>query len=299
MKNKRSAEVIIIGGGPAGISCAIQLKRCGITPLIFDSESIGGMLRYANLVENYPGFPGGIKGVDLVKKFKDQLKLEKLKCLHQKVLNLKYEQGQFEVITGNSCFRSRFLVIATGTKPKLFQDLVTESSLSSSISYGIHGLETKKNKHFVIVGAGDLAFDYSLSLGVYNKITILNRNRIPKCIPLLSERVKRHSNITYCKKAELAGVERSGNNRLKILYRSLNVDSVIITDHLIFAIGREPNLDLINNEFNKEFNLLKRSGRLFVVGDAANDHYRQSAIAAGDGIKAAMRIYQKKNKMVK
>lgn len=298
MKKKRSEEVIIIGGGPAGISCAIQLKRCGIPPLIFDGESIGGMLRYANLVENYPGFPGGIKGAELVKRFKEQLKLEKLNCLHQKVLSLKYSHGQFEVKTGGSRFTSRFLVIATGTKPKLFKDIVIEPSLVSSISYGIHGLQYKKNKHFVIVGAGDLAFDYSLSLGEYNKITILNRTVIPKCIPLLSERVKKHSNITYLKTAELAGVEMSGKNKLKILYISSKVNSVIVADRLIFAIGRVPNLDLVDSEFKKEFNLLMRSGRLFVIGDAANDHYRQSAIAAGDGIEAAMKIYEK-NKKVK
>ncbi|NOS86644.1 MAG: NAD(P)/FAD-dependent oxidoreductase [Ignavibacteria bacterium] len=297
MKNKRSEEVIIIGGGPAGMSCAIQLKRCGIVPLIFDGDSIGGMLRYANLIENYPGFPGGIKGADLVKRFKDQFKLEKLKCLHQNVLKLKYKQGQFEVITGSSSFTSRFLVIATGTKPRLINDLEIEPSLAVSISYGIDGLTTKKNKHFVIVGAGDLAFDYSLSLREYNKITILNRNGIPKCIPLLSERVKIRSNITYCKKAKLISIERSGKNKLKILYRSSKVGSVIVADRLIFAIGRVPNLDLIDSEFNKEFNLLKRSGRLFVIGDAANDHYRQSAIAAGDGIKAAMKIYEKNKRL--
>lgn len=294
MKKSRTEDVIIIGGGPAGISCAIQLKRCGIIPLILDTNSKGGLLRHANLIENYPGFPGGIKGVDLVKRFNEQLKLEKLKCIHQKVLNLKYKRGLFVVITGKYICTSRYLVIATGTKPKLFKDLDINPLLSDSIYYGISGLSCKKNKSFVIIGAGDLAFDYSLSLGKFNKVTILNRSGIPKCIPLLYERAKKNKSITYCENSELKQVERSGKNKLKVLYGSSSGDICTIADWLIFAIGRMPDLDLLNSEFIKEINMLKKSGRFYIIGDAANDQYRQSAIAAGDGIKTAMKIYEKK-----
>jgi thioredoxin reductase (NADPH) len=293
VKKKRIEDVIIVGSGPAGMSCAIQLKRCGIIPLILDQDNKGGLLRYANLVENYPGFPGGIKGKDLVKRFSEQFKLEKLKCIQQKVLNVKYNRNLFEVNTVGNNYTSNFLVIATGTKPKLFKNLYIDPSLSDSISYGISGLQNKRKKRFVIIGAGDLAFDYGLNLGKNNEVTILNHSEVPKCIPLLYNRAKRMKSFTYYENTILNQVAGSGKDKLSIKYKSASGDSSLIADYLIFAIGRTADPELIDNEFKKKIKLLRKSGRLYFIGDAANSHYRQTAIAAGDGIKAAMQVYEK------
>ena len=294
MKKSRTEGVIIIGGGPAGMSCAIQLKRCGIASLIFDSNNNGGLLRYANLVENYPGFPGGIKGLDLAKRFREQFRLEKLICLKQKVLNIKYKRGLFEVTTKNNYYTSEYLVIASGTKSKRINDFYIEPSLSNSIFYGTSGLSKKKNKHFVIIGAGDLAFDYCLSLGKMNEVTILNRSDMPKCIPLLYQRAEKLNNFTYYNNTVLNQVERLGKDKLSIIIKSSYGYTILIANYLIFAIGQEANIDFVDVEFKKEFNLLSKLGKLYTIGDAANKQYRQTAIATGDGIKAAMQIYEKK-----
>lgn len=293
MKKIKKEDVIIIGAGPAGMSCAIQLKRCGITPLVFDLDNNGGLLRYANLVENYPGFPGGIKGINLAKRFSEQFKLEKLKCIKQKVLNVKYNRGLFEVITKNNYYTSEYLVIASGTKPKRDNDFYIEPSLSNSIFYGVSGLSYKKNKHFVIIGSGDLAFDYCLSLGKMNEVTILNRSDLPKCIPLLYQRAEKLKNFTFYNNTVLNQVERLGIDKLSFIIKSPYGYTILIANYLIFAIGQEPNLDFADVEFKKEFKLLSKIGRLYLIGDAANKQYRQTAIAAGDGIKAAMQIYEK------
>lgn len=284
-------DVIIIGAGPAGMSCAVQLKRCGIKPLVIDRYNKGGILRYANLIENYPGFPGGIKGIDLVKKFREQFKREKLFCLLREVVNLKYHRGLFEVKTVKYSYRTKYLVIACGTKPKRFKEFDIDESISGSVFYGISGLTSKKNKKIVIMGAGDLAFDYALNLGKMNEVTILNRSDTPRCIPLLRERAAKLKSFRYYENAQLLNAERYGSGKLRICYASGQGQDTLIADYLVFAIGREAALDFIDDEFKKVIKLLKRTGRLHIIGDAANKHYRQTAIASGDGIKAAMKIY--------
>lgn len=279
------------------MSCAVQLKRCGIKPLVIDRYNKGGLLRYANLVENYPGFPGGIKGIDLVKKFREQFKREKLFCLVREVVDLKYRRGLFEVKTGKENYRAKYLVIASGTKPKRFRGFNICESVSGSVFYGISGLTNKKNKKIVITGAGDLAFDYALNLGKKNEVTILNRSDTPRCIPLLQERAGKLKSFRYYENAPLLNAERYGRGKLRISFKCTDGQDFLIADYLVFAIGREAALDLIDDEFKKVIKLLKRTGWLHIIGDAANKHYRQTAIASGDGIKAAMQIYEKKENL--
>lgn len=279
------------------MSCAIQLKRCGINPLVIDRKNKGGLLRYANLVENYPGFPGGIRGVELVKKFREQFKRERLSCLVQEVVDLKYRRGLFEVKTVKDNYRSKFLVLASGSKPKQFKGFDIDESVSCQVFYGISGLTKKKNKKIVITGAGDLAFDYALNLGKMNEVTILNRSVTSKCIPLLRERAGKLKSFRYYENAPLLKAERYGRGKLRISFLGRHGQDFLIVDYLVFAIGREAALDFIDDEFKKEIKLLKRTGQLHIIGDAANKHYRQTAIASGDGLKAAMRIYEMKKEI--
>ena len=115
------SEVIIIGAGPAGLSAAIQLKRYGITPIIFEKDEAGGVLRNANLVENYLGFPKGITGPGLVTQFKDQFVKNDLKITYQEIHEIVRDGDQFIVETDNKKFTSDYLIIASGTKPIKFQ----------------------------------------------------------------------------------------------------------------------------------------------------------------------------------
>lgn len=299
MKKSKTNDVIIIGGGPAGIACAIQLKRCGIVPLVIEKNNFGGQLMYANLVENYPGFPGGINGKNLVKKLDEHFISQGLSCLHKEVLDIKYCKDHFKVITGNNLYakhstiKTEYIVIASGTKPKLLKDFDIKPSLSNSISYGISGLTDIKNRKFVIAGAGDLAFDYSLNLGKRNEVTILNRSNMPKCLPLLFERAGNLKRFTYVKNAFFNQAERFGKDKLRIKFKTKSGNCSVIADYLVFAIGRVADIDFVNDEFKKKIKLLSKLGKLYFIGDAANSQCRQTAIATGDGIKAAMHIYEK------
>jgi len=117
------AEVAIIGAGPAGIAAAVQLKRYGIEPLVFEKGRIGGLLWNANLVENYPGFPEGISGPELVGKLEAQLRKASIDVIYEEVVRL--EEG-FGLKTEGGSYTADIVVVASGTEPRRFPGRISE-----------------------------------------------------------------------------------------------------------------------------------------------------------------------------
>ncbi|MCX6832312.1 MAG: NAD(P)/FAD-dependent oxidoreductase, partial [candidate division Zixibacteria bacterium] len=119
----RSDEVAIIGAGPAGIATAIQLRRYGLQVTVFEKNRIGGLLRSANLVENYPGFPQGTSGPNLVRLFEEQLRNSAAEILFEEVVSLCFEDERFVVTTNERTLYPEIVVIASGTRPIELSDL--------------------------------------------------------------------------------------------------------------------------------------------------------------------------------
>lgn len=148
-------DITIIGAGPAGFAAAIYLKRAGIQPLIFEKTQVGGLLVNANLVENYPGFPEGISGSDLVNKFRKQLNYLNIEITKKKVTKVIYKEGNFHIIVEDQEIISSALIIASGTKPKKL-GLSGETQLfGRKLFYEIKDIPPPtKNDKIVIVGGG-------------------------------------------------------------------------------------------------------------------------------------------------
>jgi thioredoxin reductase len=284
-------KVAVIGAGPAGIAAAIQLKRFGIDPLVFEAEQIGGLLLNANLVENYPGFPGGISGIDLGNLMKAQFIDHNISLMKEKVLSVKYtqEKDNFELSTEKNKFSAEYLVVASGTKPR---KLIEFEYLKANIHYEVKELAGFIDKHVVIIGAGDAAFDYAVNLSETNTVTILNRGTEKKCLPLLWDRSKNIKQITYMEKAQISSVENiSGKLKFKVDHAGELCE--IIGDKLLVAIGREPELSFFSKETLIKKDELISKERLYFIGDVKNKIFRQTTIAVGDGVLTAMKIYQK------
>lgn len=285
-------DVIIIGAGPAGLATALQLKRYGINPLVFEQNQVGGLLHNANLVENYPGFPGGIPGPNLVRLFEEQIQDHSIRIKKARVQQLSHQEELFKVSTLDEEYQARVLVIASGTKPRQFSDFEIPAELQKKILYEVYPLLDRKDQLIVIVGAGDAAFDYALNLGQKNDILIFNRSDQISCLPLLWERAKKNMRIKYLQNTRIAKISRSSLDKIVLEYISEGGSNIVEADYLVGAIGRDPQLDFFSSQFAKKTIQLEGLGKLYFVGDVAHGLYRQTAIAVGNGILSAMKIYE-------
>lgn len=285
-------DAAIIGAGPSGLSAAMQLKRAGVNLVIFEKDTAGGLLRNACLVENYPGFPGGISGNDLADNFLEQSERLGVNILFADVTRIEHNDGLFAISTIKGEFQSRIIVLATGTSPKEYDECAIPDECKHNIFCEIYPIRNVSDKTIAIVGAGDAAFDYALSLSRSNYVSILNRCEKSKCLGLLEDRVKKNPGIEYLVNTEIKGICKSGETlSLKLCMDSFPVELTV--DYLVFAIGREPKINYLSENILERISELENSGHLYRIGDMLHGNYRQTAISVGDGILAAMKICEK------
>jgi thioredoxin reductase len=293
-----AVQVAIIGAGPAGLTAAVQLRRYGISALLLEGERPGGLLHNANLVENYPGFPGGIPGADLVRLFTRQASQVGVQVTPQAALRIEHGTQGFHVHTETDQFQATVLVLATGTRPVAFPDAFLPAAARQRVFYEVHPLRQVAGMQVAIVGAGDAAFDYALNLARRNQVVILNRGTQVSCLPLLWERSLATPQIAYQPATRVVKLSALPDGRLRLECETPQGGSSLEVDYLIGALGRLPRVELLSGIAAgiaagiADVQSLQSSGVLHIIGDVQRGRYRQTAIAVGDGMLAAMKIYQ-------
>ncbi|NJD99567.1 NAD(P)/FAD-dependent oxidoreductase [Thermococcus sp. LS1] len=263
------ALVGIIGAGIGGIATAVQLKRYGIESVIFERDRIGGLIRNAYSVENTMFFPDGIKGERVVEILEEYVKKYDLKILYEEVKAVRKTGELFEVETDKGTYRFKYLVVATGTRPRKLP--------FEGIVYHVAEVPKKHYGRVLIIGGGDVAFDYAMTLSEMSDEVIILMRSEPKALPYLQKLVSERPNITTLR-GQLRKIER----REKLLAKTSAGDFEV--DLVLGAIGRVPNVELV--EGIEDDNLL-------LVGDVKNGIYRQTALSIADGIKTAMIIWRR------
>ena len=284
-------DVMIIGAGPAGLSAALQLKRYGVDLVLLEGQRVGGLLNNANLVENYPGFPGGIPGKDLINLFLEQITQLGVEFTMDEVQSLDYQNGSFKAVGQRSVYEANITIVATGTRGKIPEGIIIPEGFHDRIASEIFPIRNVENKRIAIIGAGDLAFDYALNLGRWNNVIILNRSEVVSCLPLLWDRAISITSIQYQNLTRLEEIKPGAGGEILLAVNSPKGQTVISCDFLIFAVGRIPNAVYCSETLKGSMHDLEQKGKLYFIGDVKNGMYRQAAIAVGDGIKCAMMTY--------
>lgn len=288
-------EIIILGAGPAGLTAGLQLRRQGFSPLVLEKKQAGGLLHNANLVENYPGFPGGIRGRTLVNKFVDQVERVGLD-LHRAEVELLGQEGDTLILeTDGETYAADIVVVATGTEPIPFRDVSFSNDVLERVFYDVYPLEKVQGKRFIIVGGGDAALDYALNLGENNQVIILNRGQAVKGLSLLRDRIQRRRSISCYSGHQVIDVQLMPEGALQVDAVAEDIVRSFQSEYLLIAIGRRPALGYFDAEMEDQVTSLVAEGRLYFIGDVKNGLYRQTAIAVGDGLRAAMEIKQRQS----
>jgi len=306
----QTSDIAIIGCGPAGLSAAIQLRRLGEAPLVFEAYRVGGLLVNAYRVENYPGFPEGIGGPELVSLMERQFECHAPEVIFEKVTRLDLagggsesaaesgsatvpSPGDFHLTTSQREVACRIVLVASGTEPREPAGLSIPDDVSGRVFSEVYPIWNVRDRHIVIVGSGDAAFDYAINLSGKNKVSVLNRGHETKCLPLLRDRAAGIDSIEYHNETIPAQLEQLEDDSIGVRCNTPQGSITVRADIVLFAIGREPNLDFVTERLAARIDSLKHEGLLHLIGDVGRGMMRQTAVATGDGVRAAMEAHKK------
>jgi len=296
-------KVIIIGTGPAGFTAALYAGRANMEPLIFEGPQPGGQLTITTDVENYPGFPDGVMGPELMELFRKQAKRFGTETLTQMVDKVDFSQRPFKVYSGDKEYLGDSIIISTGASAKLL-GLESEKRL---MGYGVSACATCdafffKDKKVFVIGGGDSAMEEATFLTKFaSSVTIVHRRDSFRASKIMQDRALSNDKINVIWNSEvvdLIGDEKDKGLEKVILNNVLtNEKTEHVVDGLFLGIGHSPNSVLFKDYLDldeKGYIITKPDSSetslegVFAAGDIQDTKYMQAITAAGSGCMAAM-----------
>ena len=302
MTDKTIHKTIIIGSGPAGLTAAIYAGRANLKPIVFEGNQPGGQLTITTDVENFPGFPDGVMGPDMMDLFRNQAKKFGAECHFKHVTKVDLTSKPYKVFVGEEMFLSDTVIISTGASARML-GLEEEEQL---MGYGISTCATCdgyffKEKNIVVVGGGDSAMEEASFLTKFaKKVTIIHRREVFKASKIMLDRVRNNPliDIIVNKSIEsINGNQQDGISNIVLKDTVSGETSTFECEGVFYGIGHTPNTDLFKGmiDLNDNGYIITQSDSsltnipgVFACGDVQDDHYRQAITAAGSGCMAAI-----------
>ncbi|AKB28383.1 Thioredoxin reductase [Methanosarcina siciliae T4/M] len=292
-------DLIIIGGGPAGLAAGIYAVRFGLDTLILEKSEISGQISMSDIVENYPGFPS-ISGLELMEKYKAHAQEAGVKTKITEVLSVRTEGTRKIVSTDSGDLEAKALIIATGANPKHLGVPGEEEFISKGVSYcAICDGPFFKNKTVVVVGGGNSAVTDALLLSkVAQKVYLVHRRDRLKAAKVLQDRALATPNIEFILNTlvqEIAGSREGVKKVEKVILQDLNTKESreLSTNGVFIYVGIRPNTEFVNVEKNNEgFIMTDRwmetsEKGIYAAGDCRDTPIWQLVAAVRDGAIAA------------
>ncbi len=299
-------DTVILGSGCAGLTAAIYTGRAGLNPLVLEGHEPGGQLSITTLVENFPGWPNGIQGPELIENMKKQAARfgATFQLAHLNKVDLGAHPVRLETSAGE--IHTRTLIVASGASAR-WLGLPSEQAL---IGHGVSSCATCdgfffRGKEIAVVGGGDSAMEEALFLTRFaTKVTLLHRREAFRASKIMLDRVIAHPNIelrTNTTVKEVLGVEEKDVRGLRLKDVKTGVECDLAISGLFLGIGHEPNARMFAGQMDlDEDGYIKTSGNVltthsgvvipgvFACGDVQDRRYRQAVTAAGSGCMAAL-----------
>jgi thioredoxin reductase (NADPH) len=297
-------KVIIIGSGPAGLTAALYAARANLEPLVIEGAAPYGQLMLTTEVENFPGFPEGILGPELMQKFKAQAERFGARFETVDATAVSFDQRPYTITTERGdTYQAASVIISTGAKARTLE-VPGEQAL---FGRGISTCATCdgfffRGKELVVVGGGDSAMEEALFLTKFaTKVTVVHRRDELRASKIMAERALKHEKIEFIWNAtisEYLGDETTGAvNAVRLQDTVTGQERVFETQGVFIAIGHDPNtslftgkLELHDNGYIKvaEPSAATSVDGVFACGDVVDFTYRQAITAAGTGCRAAI-----------
>ncbi len=292
-------RLIIIGSGPAGYTAALYSARANLAPLVIAGSQSGGQLMITTDVENYPGFPEGIQGPELMEKFRNQAERFGAEIIDKDVTEVNFKQKPFVIKVDHETFSADAVIITTGAQAK-WMGLASELKLRG---HGVSACATCdafffKGKDVVVVGGGDTAMEESTFLSKFAKqVTVVHRRDRLRASKIMQEKAKSNPKISFVWNSVICDV--LGEDKVEgVVLENVNTGKkeTVKAEGLFVAIGHEPLTSLFRGQIETDSRgyikvhegTLTSVGGVFAAGDVVDHRYRQAVTAAGMGCQASI-----------
>ena len=293
-------EIIVIGGGPAAYTAALYSARANLNPLVIEGFAWGGQLMITSDVENYPGYPDGVLGPEMMQDLRRQAERFGTEFLTDDVTKVDFSERPFRVWVGDDEYRAEAVVVSTGANARQL-GLESEKRLQGrGVSYcAVCDAAFFKEKEIVVVGGGDSAMEEATFLAKFaSKVTVIHRRESFRASPIMVDRARANDKIEFLLDSvveEVLGEETVTG----VVVRNLktNERTELPADGFFVAIGHDPSTALFRGQLDMdEGGYIETKGKttetnvegVFAAGDVQDHVYRQAVTAAGSGCMAAL-----------